>query len=167
MGEHEQLKNDRKDNLSYYGYIYVAIIAVLLFSLVMFGPGLLPDKYYYRAYILEDQYIGDITDNGQIYTDVLIFEVQPLVDKSTGSVFLPEPEYKYGYHTKYNLNDDPLVNFYMDPKIGLHKLYFAKEHSLRSDLETNDIIVARWHNSLFGSNYIRGIETIYQCGWWT
>lgn len=80
----------------------------------------------YRYYVLNAQYVGDITDEGKTYTNCLIFDVQPL-------------------------------NNALNPVGSEHRLYFAKEHMLRSDLKDGEIIVVTWLHQINGVDKINGV----------
>ena len=79
-----------------------------------------------RYYVLNAQYVGDITDEGKTYTNCLIFDVQPL-------------------------------NNGLNPVGSEHRLYFAKEHMLRSDLKNGEIVVVTWLHQINGVNKINGV----------
>lgn len=140
-----------------YAKLTKALLIVLSVSLLAlwFAPSN-SDEYYYRAYLLDDQYIGDIEDNGQTYENVLTMDVIPVMDKTTGELNLRyEPE-KYGFNLYYNL-DDSMSNFVATKPP--HRLYFANEDSIRTDLENGTVIVARWKKNLIRRDVIRGVKT--------
>jgi hypothetical protein len=139
-------------------FIVLFFVGMLMISMAFSASHYYGD-YYYRAYVLEDQYIGDITVHGTTYNDVLIMKVQPLKDIH-GNIDLIEPMQKYGFHVAYNLND-PISNF--EPYGSSHLLYFANENRTISDIQGNDIIVARWLNPYVGNDRVQGIKKIE--GW--
>ena len=79
-----------------------------------------------RYYILNGQCVGDITDEGNTYTNCLIFDVQPL-------------------------------NTALNPSGDAHRLYFANENMMRSDLKDNEIIVVTWLHQINGVDKINGV----------
>lgn len=79
-----------------------------------------------RYYVLNAQYVGDITDEGRTYTNCLIFDVHSL-------------------------------NNALNPVGNEHRLYFAKEHMLRSDLKDGEIIVVTWLHQINGVDKISGV----------
>ena len=153
----EEKQQDNKVNYRKIAAGTLIIISALLLSLhhVQTNP-----TVTYRAYILQGQYIGDIQDHNTTYNDVLIMEVQPLID-TYGNLDLRDPEYKYGFHSRYNLNN-PMSDF--EPYGNPHRLYFANENRTLSDMQKNDIIVARWEDPFFGTNHIQGVLPIEQWG---
>lgn len=88
----EILKNNKKRTM-----LLVAansfIIAVLLFQTANnTGPlyEYIKPEVYHENYILESQYVGDITDNGKLYENVLIFEVTTMQNESETLYFANE-----------------------------------------------------------------------------
>ena len=79
-----------------------------------------------RYYVLNAQYVGDITNEGRTYSNCLIFDVQPL-------------------------------NSALNPSGDVHRLYFANEHRVRSDLKDNEIIVVTWLHQINGVDKINGV----------
>ena len=79
-----------------------------------------------RYYVLNAQYVGDITNEGKTYTNCLIFDVQPL-------------------------------NTALNPVGDEHRLYFANENMLRSDLKDNEIIVVTWLHQINSVDKISGV----------
>lgn len=109
-----------------------------------------PD-YYYRAYLLQDQYIGDIEG----CEDVLIMDVIVLS--------FPDGELDLFYDDKYAFNlctdghIEPQLNFVATKQVS--RLYFANENQIRTDLKDDTVIVARWKNNLIRADVISGVET--------
>lgn len=135
-------------------------VAAIFITSMAFSASHYYGDYYYRAYVLEDQYIGDIQVHDTTYNGILIMKVQPLKDNH-GNIDLIEPMQKYGFHVAYNLND-PISNF--EPQGTPHLLYFANENRTLSDIQTNDVIVARWLNPYLGNDRVQGLKKIEQ---WT
>ena len=105
---------------------------------------------------MQDQYVGDIEDNGQTYKDVLIMDVIPVLDKYTGKLNLRYDPGTYGFHLYYNV-DNPKSNFVATKPA--HRLYFANENTIRTDLKDGSVIVARWKNNWIRNDVIRGVDT--------
>lgn len=119
------------------------------------------DDYTYRAYIMHDQYVGDIIVDGHRYISVLIMDVEPLVNKRGDADLIYDD--KYGWNLACSVN-------YGAPYHGLvstgerTQLYFAYEHKIRSDLVNGDAIGVRWTKPLIMNPVINGVGSI-KSGW--
>lgn len=137
------------DKSKLFGFCCGVVLCVAFCGLIVYAEWREP--YHYRAYILNDQYIGNITADGNMYTNILIMDIQPLVDNRE-NIKLYYEDTKYGFHYRYNVEDPDL-----HPVGAQHKIYFANEKVIRSDLKNNDVIAARWTNPIIGKSYIRGV----------
>ena len=113
------------------------------------------DDYTYRAYILHDQYIGDIMIDGKPYIGILIMDVEPLRNKEK-DMDLYYNERKYGWYLSCVVDSD-------DPYHGVIKtgdaarLYFVGENNIRCDLVNGEAIGVRWTNPIIGKHVIHGV----------
>ena len=115
------------------------------------------DDYTYRAYIMHDQYVGDIMVDGHRYISVLIMDVEPLTNKRGDFDLIYNN--KYGWYLA--CSPDHGAPYHGLVSSGERtQLYFAHEYKTKSDLANGEAIGVRWTNPLIMDPVIDGVGSI-------
>lgn len=134
--------------------LYIAIITLITYSNMTANDYDNLRDGYYRAYVVNEQYIGDITVNGYNHTDILLMNVTPIY-YAYGKQDLWF-EYEYYIFGDLTILDDK----YLMPTEKYKTLYFADENEIRQDIQNGDWIYAFWKDIDY-KYVIRGINKLY------